>query len=64
MDFVGEAGGGRLVGGDGCVDGCMFLEGWEGGRGGAGQCTHPNSSSRMEILIPFGVCVVYSVMSG
>jgi hypothetical protein len=26
--------------------------------------TYPNSSSAMEILIPLGVCVVYSVMSG
>jgi hypothetical protein len=25
---------------------------------------YPNSSNAMEILIPLGVCVVYSVMSG
>ena len=29
-----------------------------------GEKTYPNSSSAMEILIPLGVCVVYSVMSG
>jgi hypothetical protein len=26
--------------------------------------TYPNSSSAMEILIPLGVCAVYSVISG
>lgn len=40
-----------------CDFGWMRGEGGREGRGG-GECTHPNSSRRMEILIPLGVCVV------